>query len=65
MFDISKKQEKNHPVPEHDFQRSPTVLGQTINAIVGSNSIMSTASVAQEALQQLMDRGALRPNLLH
>ena len=42
LLDMSKK----HPVPEHDFPRTPTVLGHTVNTMVDtgcSNSIMSTA----------------------
>ena len=47
-------------MPEHDFPHSPDSAGKTVNAIVDtgcSNSIMSTATVAQMHLQQLMDEG--------
>ena len=56
---MSMKYEKKYPVIEQDLPRNPTVLEQTVNAMVGtrcSNFITSTPVVAHMHLQQLMDR---------
>ena len=60
LLDMSKKNQKiNYLCQITPYHVALTVLGQTVNTMVDagcSNTILSTAAVAQMHLQQLMDR---------